>query len=64
MGASDALASRLRDAISEEAEILLADKHTVTGAVNIRQNGERIKVRSTCASGEFAGPAARLWSAA
>lgn len=43
MGASDALASRLRDAISEEAEVLLADKHTVTGAVNIRQNGERIK---------------------
>lgn len=43
MGASDALAVRLRETISEEAEALLADKRVASGAVNIRENEDRIK---------------------
>jgi hypothetical protein len=44
MGASEALTSRLRQTISEEAEVLLSEKHTASAAVNIRENEERMKV--------------------
>ena len=53
MGASEALASRLRETIAEEAEALLADKHCVTGVNNIGDNRDRMKVRAAC----LAGPA-------
>lgn len=44
MGASESLAARLKETISEEAEALMAEKRTAAGAVNIRQNEERMKV--------------------
>lgn len=43
MGASEALATRLRETIAEEAEALLADKHTATGVINIGDHKERMK---------------------
>ncbi|KAL4451668.1 hypothetical protein ABPG75_007330 [Micractinium tetrahymenae] len=43
MGASEALAQKLKETISEEAEVLLADKKTAAGAVNIETNKERMK---------------------
>jgi nitric oxide synthase-interacting protein len=46
MGASDSMAATIRAAIEEEAEAMLADKHTVSSAVNIRQNAEKIKARA------------------
>jgi hypothetical protein len=52
MGASEQLAKKLRQTISEEAEVMLADKHTAAGAVNIRANAERMKVGvGGCVSG-------------
>ncbi|PSC69552.1 Nitric oxide synthase-interacting [Micractinium conductrix] len=43
MGASEALTQKLRETISEEAEVLLNDKKTAAGAVNIETNKERMK---------------------
>ncbi|KAK9847790.1 hypothetical protein WJX84_006659 [Apatococcus fuscideae] len=43
MGASDRAAGNIRDAIRQEAEAQLADKRVVTGAVNIRENENKIK---------------------
>lgn len=51
MGASEALAAKLKQTINEEAEVLLAEKRTAAGAVNIRTNEERMKV----GGGWFAG---------
>jgi nitric oxide synthase-interacting protein len=42
-GASDELASKLRSAVAEEAEALLADKQTTSAVVTIRENEERMK---------------------
>ena len=44
MGASEQLAKKLRQTISEEVEVMLADKRTTAGAVNIRANAERMQV--------------------
>lgn len=44
-GASEGLTARLKQAIGEEAEALLADKRTAAGAVNIREHEERMKAR-------------------
>ena len=46
-GASDRLANSLRDAIAAEAEVMLQEKKVVTGAVNIGQNRDKMKVGST-----------------
>ncbi len=43
MGASDRLASSLQAAIREEAEAVMADKRVVSGAVNIKENADKIK---------------------
>ena len=43
-GASDRLANSLRDAIAAEAEAMLQEKRVVTGAVNIGQNRDKMKV--------------------
>lgn len=43
MGASESLAARLKETISEEAEALLAEKRTAASAVNIKQNEDRMK---------------------
>lgn len=48
MGASESLAARLKETISEEAEALLAEKRVASGAVNIKDNEERMKVSSRC----------------
>lgn len=48
MGASDSLAVRLRETISEEAEALLAEKRVAAGAVNIAENKDRMKVGGIC----------------
>jgi nitric oxide synthase-interacting protein len=40
-GASDALATQLRDAVTEEAEALMADKHATTSVQNIKDNEAR-----------------------
>lgn len=42
-GASDTLASQLREAVTEEAEAMLAEKRTTSGAVNIKDNEARMK---------------------
>jgi hypothetical protein len=44
MGASEALAAKLKQTINEEAEVLMAEKRTAAGAVNIKTNEERMKV--------------------
>ena len=44
-GASEALAANLQLAIREEAEELLSEKRVISGAVNIRTNKEKMKVR-------------------
>jgi hypothetical protein len=44
MGASEAAASSIQSAIQEEAELLLAEKKVVNGAVNIIDNKEKMKV--------------------
>jgi nitric oxide synthase-interacting protein len=41
-GASEALASQLRDAVTEEAEALMADKHTTSSVNNIKDNEARM----------------------
>ena len=46
MGASDSMAATIRAAIQEEAEAMLADKRTVSSAVNIRENEDKIKART------------------
>ena len=43
MGASDGMAATIRAAIQEEAEAMLADKRTVSSAVNIRENEGKMK---------------------
>ena len=47
-GASDRLANSLRDAIAAEAEAMLQEKKVVTGAVNIGQNRDKMKVGGHC----------------
>lgn len=42
-GASRELTDKLRQAVSEEAEALLADKRTATSAINIKDNEARMK---------------------
>lgn len=44
MGASDSLAKSLRKAIKEEAEAMLSEKKVVSGAVNIQENADKMKV--------------------
>ena len=41
-GASDILATQLHDAVTEEAEAMLAETRVTSGAVNIRSNEERM----------------------
>ena len=41
-GASDALASQLKEAVTEEAEALMAEKHTTSSAINIKDNEARM----------------------
>ncbi|KAG7667570.1 hypothetical protein Ndes2526B_g03573 [Nannochloris sp. 'desiccata'] len=41
-GASETLASQLRDAVTEEAEALMADKHTTRSVNNIKDNEARM----------------------
>lgn len=47
-GASDRLANSLRHAIAAEAEAMLQEKKVVTGAVNIGQNRDKMKVGRRC----------------
>lgn len=42
-GASAELASKLKDAVSEEAEYMLANNRTASSAVNIKDNEVRMK---------------------
>ena len=44
MGASDSLAKSLKKAIKEEAEAMLSEKKVVSGAVNIQENANKMKV--------------------
>lgn len=44
MGASDSMAKSIKKAIQEEAEAMLSDKKVVSGAVNIADNAEKMKV--------------------
>ena len=44
MGANDRMTSNLEVALQEEAQAALAEKHVATGAVNISENLERMKV--------------------
>ncbi len=44
MGASDSLAKSLKKAIKEEAEAMLNEKKVVSGAVNIQENADKMKV--------------------
>ncbi len=46
MGASEQLTKKLKQTINDEAELLLAEKRTAAGAVNIKTNEERMKVRN------------------
>ena len=41
-GASDTLASQLREAVAEQAEAMLAEKRTTSGVVNIKDNEARM----------------------
>lgn len=53
MGASDSLAKSLKKAIKEEAEAMLNEKKVVSGAVNIQENANKMKVSIHLISAEL-----------